>query len=419
MSSYTELRDIHIMLNKKVIAMMNNVGPNKDLILNALKHYKENLYENPDGVAYLDNYNNVTSVRPVYPFSQSEANAVGSKINANTALTQDERDKLIEICSAYEFLMIKIGKKGFTIDEYLNNAITCFKIMGDHIPTVINVVAPDFDRYNAYVAKERGETNYIPLLQLPQVKNYKNAAFLAIKYGTLTIDSQPFNLYIYFGIDDPLGAMNMNSVNPSQSYNTFSSQYLFIKLKEIVGFSYDNISCLLNVFCHEFGHQIGAGGFLFKYYPFGINFSPQSSDILDRVFNKKAIVKAFDENNTHKSQGYDKRSLETAVFGEFLADFIALMVLEKYVDTLADLKSKYDAITSATMWACGANTIDEKHPPKSMRVNIVFLSKKLHNILNTYKEKMNYKSRTLKAPIGKTFGGKRKRNRRITHRRRR
>jgi hypothetical protein len=430
MNSYEELRDVLSILRKKVETMMKNIQREKAYILKALNHYQENMYTNPEGVSYSDNYNNPSIVMPVYPLTIPEVESVLAKITSNSPLLQDEKNKLIEICTTYGFLMLKIGKKGLCIDDYLNNAITCFKIMGDHVPEVVNIIAPDFDKYNTYVAKERGE-RYTALLESPRVLNYKKGAFLALKYGSISINPNTFNLYVYFGIDDPLGIMNLNIANPAQGYNDFTSQYLFIKLKEIVGFSYDNISCLLNVFCHEFGHQIGAGGALFQYYPYGINISPQSSDILAKVLNKTIIVDAFKENNLDRKQGYTEISLNTSVFGEYLADFISLLVLEKYVNTLPDLKSKYEAIISANLWACGSNTMDEKHPPKSMRVNMVFLCKKLHSIYNMYKNKKNYSrlpqlsstNKNLRTAMSMSIAGgtrrKNRKNRKETNRRRR
>jgi hypothetical protein len=431
MKSYKDIKTIIVpKLESDIRTMLTKIPQNKDFFKEALFHYSENLYLDPDGIAFTKRDNTLGYMNVINPLTETQHAALLTKLESNTALTPDEVNILQKICLHYKLLKIKIGKKGLTLDDYFNQVLKVREIMASSIPETIYGLCPDFDHFNESVGERRLE-------QLVPIINLKKQTFRVLKYGTV-IDfydpTQEFDLLKYMNIDDPFDIYSeWNTVNPTQLYNDHTQNYMFMNLKSIVSLSYENISCQLTAQCHEFAHQIGAGNSWKAEFPYGLQFSPKSIYDLGRFLNLNFIIDAFKQNNSDLTQGYSDITIEKTILGEFLADFIGIIVLDKYVDTLPDLGTKYEAIVKSLAWAVQPrNTMDEKHPPNTMRLNMIFIHKRLHDIYNQYTDKMAYKSKPMLTDYDKAFqmslgitGGssitrrKNRKNRKATHRRRR
>jgi hypothetical protein len=401
----------------------------------ALEHYTKNQTCRVVTINYSESHTNASGiisrtdhtmdVDVHYPLSNIEVREIKRKLSAGESLTQIESDGLKTVLQHYLGLMTPC--EGKTVDEFISIAGNLQKILGECIQGVIDIVCPDFDKFQA-------QHGLPALAELEQIKNMKRQSFLALKYGKIPlrnpIDGSIAEKNLFKGFFLNANNYDLERADPSQQYNQFefevNQNYLFSNLKEIVAFAYVNPANLLYVMVHEFAHILGAGN-SYGVFPLGIRFSPQSIDLLDAVFPKAVIVNAFKHNNRTVPQPpyttYNNSAMENKMFGEYLADLLSVLVLEYYVLNYCDsLQSKYDAIVNATQFACfnGENNMVAEHPPNSMRLNLIFTNKILHDIYNLYTSSRRGAKPVIGGRKRKTRRSKNRRaNRKTTHRRRR
>lgn len=144
-----------------------------------------------------------------------------------------------------------------------------------------------------------------------------------------------------------------------------------ITLRMIIGLQYNNtLASLFTLYGHEFGHMMGAS----PGSP-GLQIGTKANSLLNKYFDKDTL-KCLYKNATGGS-GSDLNH----VYIEHQADLIAILVLEKYIESLTTQEEKIKELKHSMMWAYGENTIAENHPPGTSRINLLLINKNLHDII--------------------------------------
>jgi len=352
--------------------LMSNIMSNENEIKQIIDHYLQNIEctqvatdteINPAeaqrrGLTEVPEFDLV----PVnYPFTAEEATRLKSRL---THLNQDETEKLKIIVKKYKSLQTVIGGK--TIDEWLTMAVDCQRFIGTNVREIIRLFDPEYNNFN-----------------IEMIINNDNLSLQSMKYGSVRetdlLSGAYLNTQRYPGVNDFIFQTSMEA--PASGSG-------FITLFTIIGMLYHNPSTFIFAFAHELGHALGAGR-IGSDSDGKLRFSVRSMNKLEQIFNKEKMLQAYRQNMIDKPGQKYGRSLYgegswEGMFSESMADVIGLCFVEKWVDTLPDLESKYKAIITSTLFSCGSNTMDEGHPPNSLRINTVFLNKKLHDVINGY-----------------------------------
>ena len=181
----------------------------------------------------------------------------------------------------------------------------------------------------------------------------------------------PINL-LNKGLCDVTNEIRMNRVSGDAVQSGFEVPFnASITLRMIIGLQYNNtLASLFTLYGHEFGHMMGAS----PGSP-GLQIGTKANSLLNKYFDKDTL-KCLYKNATGGS-GSDLNH----VYIEHQADLIAILVLEKYIESLTTQEEKIKELKHSMMWAYGENSIGGDHPPGTSRINLLLINKNLHDII--------------------------------------